>query len=135
MAFANVGAWIGNHRRAVTIGTAVSLVLTLLVGISMMVTPWWKSVNRNTYVAYFSNTNGIYTGDEVRILGVAVGTVEQIDPQPQAAKVTFTVDSQYPVPADVRAAINGLFQQLEYPSAYNADQFASALRKVGALIR
>jgi hypothetical protein len=36
--------------------------------------------------------------------------------------------------ADVRAAINGLFQQLEYPSAYNADQFASALRKVGALI-
>jgi len=105
MAFANVGAWIGNHRRAATIGTAVSLVLTLLVGISMMVTPWWKSVNRNTYVAYFSNTNGIYTGDEVRILGVAVGTVEQIDPQPQAAKVTFTVDSQYPVPADVRAAI------------------------------
>jgi len=105
MAFANVGTWIGNHRRAVTIGTAVSLVLTLLVGISMMVTPWWKSVNRNTYVAYFSNTNGIYTGDEVRILGVAVGTVEQIDPQPQAAKVTFTVDSEYPVPADVRAAI------------------------------
>jgi len=103
--FNNAGAWIGNHRRAVTIGTAVSLVLTLLVGISMMVTPWWKSVNRNTYVAYFSNTNGIYTGDEVRILGVAVGTVEQIDPQPQAAKVTFTVDSQYPVPADVRAAI------------------------------
>src|ERR1700752_5298936 len=105
MAFANVGAWIGNHRRAVTIGTAVSLVLTLLVGISMMVTPWWKSVNRNTYVAYFTNTNGIYTGDEIRILGVAVGTVEQIDPQPNAAKVTFTVDSQYSVPADARAAV------------------------------
>ena len=34
MAFADVGAWIGNHRRAVKIGTAVSLVLTLLVGIS-----------------------------------------------------------------------------------------------------
>jgi phospholipid/cholesterol/gamma-HCH transport system substrate-binding protein len=70
-----------------------------------MVTPWWKQVTRNTYVAYFTNTNGIYTGDEIRILGVAVGTVEQIDPQPDAAKVTFTVDSQYPVPADVRAAI------------------------------
>ena len=105
MAFANVGSWLANHRRATQIATAISLVLILLVGISMMVTPWWKSVNRNTYVAYFSNTNGIYTGDEVRILGVAVGTVEQIDPQPQAAKVTFTVDSQYPVPADVRAAI------------------------------
>jgi Cytochrome c554 and c-prime len=37
--------------------------------------------------------------------------------------------------ADTRAAINGLFQQLEYPSAYNADQFASALHRIGTLIR
>ena len=41
----------------------------------------------------------------MRILGVAVGTVEKIDPQPTAAKVTFSVDRQYPVPADVQAAI------------------------------
>lgn len=32
--------------------------------------------------------------------------------------------------AEVRAAINGLFQQLEIPSGYNADQFAAALRKI-----
>src|ERR1700757_5261503 len=112
MAFAKVRArlditvaWLLTHRRATQTGTAISLVLLLFVGISMMVTPWWKQMTRNTYVAYFPNTNGIYTGDEIRILGVAVGTVEQIDPQPDAAKVTFTVDSQYPVPADVRAAI------------------------------
>ena len=36
--------------------------------------------------------------------------------------------------AEVRAAINGLFQQLENPSAYNADQFASALRKIRPLL-
>ena len=105
MVFANSGAWLAKRRRAVQITTAITLILTLFVGISMMVTPWWKRVSRNTYVAYFANTNGVYTGDEVRILGVAVGTVEQIDPQPNAAKVTFTVDSQYSVPADVRAAI------------------------------
>jgi phospholipid/cholesterol/gamma-HCH transport system substrate-binding protein len=105
MVFANSPAWIEKHRRAVQITSAIALVFTLAAGISMMVTPWWKQVTRNTYVAYFTNTNGIYTGDEIRILGVAVGTVEQIDPQPNAAKVTFTVDSQYPVPADVRAAI------------------------------
>jgi phospholipid/cholesterol/gamma-HCH transport system substrate-binding protein len=96
---------IVKHQRVVRIATAISLVVILAVGITMVATPWWKHVNRNTYVAYFANTNGIYTGDEVRILGVAVGTVEQIDPQPNAAKVTFTVDSQYPVPADARAAI------------------------------
>jgi hypothetical protein len=31
---------------------------------------------------------------------------------------------------EVRAAINGLFQQLEIPSSYNSDQFAAALRKI-----
>ena len=37
--------------------------------------------------------------------------------------------------AEVRAAINGLFQQLENPSAYNADQFASALRRIRSLLQ
>jgi cytochrome c554/c'-like protein len=37
--------------------------------------------------------------------------------------------------AEARAAINGLFQQLENPSAYNADQFASSLRRIRTLIQ
>ena len=116
MAFANArakvrdrldkgAAWTRNHRRVTQIGTAISLLLILAVGISMMVTPWWKQVNRNTYVAYFPNTNGVYIGDEIRILGVAVGTIENIEPQPQSAKVTFSVDSEYSLPADVKAAV------------------------------
>jgi hypothetical protein len=36
--------------------------------------------------------------------------------------------------AEVRSAINGLFQQLENPSIYNADQFAAALRRIRALL-
>jgi hypothetical protein len=35
---------------------------------------------------------------------------------------------------EVRAAINGLFQQLENPSAYNADQFASLLKRIHDLL-
>jgi phospholipid/cholesterol/gamma-HCH transport system substrate-binding protein len=79
--------------------------VVLAVALTVVGTPWWKGIARNSYTAYFANTNGLYTGDEVRILGVAVGTVEAIDPQPNAAKVTFSVDSQYPVPADAQAAI------------------------------
>jgi ABC-type transporter Mla subunit MlaD len=37
--------------------------------------------------------------------------------------------------AEVRAAINGLFQQLENPSSYNADQFAAALRRIHEQLR
>src|SRR3954466_12731158 len=92
-------------KRALRIVTASTLVAVLAVAITVVATPWWKSVASNTYVAYFANTNGLYTGDEVRILGVAVGTVEKIDPQPDAARAPFSVDSQYPVPSDVQAAI------------------------------
>ena len=37
--------------------------------------------------------------------------------------------------AEVRAALNELFQQLENPSSYNADQFARGLRRVGSLLQ
>ena len=37
--------------------------------------------------------------------------------------------------ADVRAAINGLFQQLENPSNYNPADFSRQMRKVGSLLR
>lgn len=82
-----------------------ALVVILAAGISVVATPWWKFVAKDTFVAYFANANGLYSGDEVRILGVAVGTVDKIEPQPQTTKVTFSVDAQYPVSADVKAAI------------------------------
>jgi phospholipid/cholesterol/gamma-HCH transport system substrate-binding protein len=89
----------------VRIATAIGLVVILAVAVSVVATSWWNPVSRNTFSAYFTNTNGLYTGDEVRILGVAVGTIDEIDPQPNATKVTFSVDKQYSVPADVEAAI------------------------------
>ena len=93
------------RRRLVRIVTGISLLVMIVLAIAVLETPWGKQGARNTYVAYFPNTNGLYAGDEIRILGVPVGTVEQIDPQPNAAKVTFTVNSRYSVPADVKAAI------------------------------
>jgi phospholipid/cholesterol/gamma-HCH transport system substrate-binding protein len=93
------------HRRVIQIVTGISLVVVLAAAVVVVATPWGRHVARNSYVAYFSNTNGLYTGDEIRILGVAVGTVDKIEPQPNSAKVTFSVDTQYQVPADVKAAI------------------------------
>lgn len=81
--------------------TALVLVASLTGGLILLV----SGARKDTYTAYFANTNGLYTGDEVRILGVAVGTVETIEPLPDSARVTFSVDARYPVPADVRAAI------------------------------
>ncbi len=69
------------------------------------VTKLWKDVEKNTYSAYFVEANGLFVGDEIRILGVAVGVVDKVEPQPTSSKVTFSVDKQYPIPADARAAI------------------------------
>jgi phospholipid/cholesterol/gamma-HCH transport system substrate-binding protein len=60
---------------------------------------------RTTLVAYFDNSNGVFPGDDVMILGVPVGKIDSIEPQPQRAKITFWVDRKYKVAADVRAVI------------------------------
>src|SRR5215469_12808845 len=49
--------------------------------------------------------------------------------------IAYSRDAKRANAAEVRAAINGLFQQLENPSAYNADQFASALRRIRSLLQ
>ncbi len=36
--------------------------------------------------------------------------------------------------AEIKGAINGLFQQLDDPSAYNAPRFATQMQKVSALL-
>src|SRR5262249_18605200 len=48
--------------------------------------------------------------------------------------IAYSRDAKPANAAEVRAAINGLFQQLENPSSYNADQFAAALRRIHTLL-
>ena len=55
--------------------------------------------------AYFANSNGLYSGDEIRILGLPVGKIDRIEPQPSQAKITFWVDRKFKIPANVNAAI------------------------------
>ena len=66
-------------RRAWRIAIALTLVVILAVAATGLARSWWVAAVRSTYVAYFANTNGLYTGDDIRILGVTVGTVEKID--------------------------------------------------------
>jgi phospholipid/cholesterol/gamma-HCH transport system substrate-binding protein len=86
------------------IGLAVALAATLVAGL-VVVLQGSGVIDKTTITAYFENTNGIYPGDNVRILGVPVGKIKSIEPQPQRAKVTFWVDSRYKIPADAKAVI------------------------------
>ena len=91
--------------RQVRLGLAVTLVVALLTGVAAITRSSWHKMNRTHLVAYFDNSNGIFVGDEVRILGVPVGAIDKIEPQPERAKITFWVDKRYSVPAAAKAVI------------------------------
>jgi cytochrome c554/c'-like protein len=87
--------------------------------------------------------------DSATVLRVMQGITQDADAialadERAAEQATMALDSLYIAyskqanpanAAEVRNAINGLFQQLENPSAYNADQFTSALKRIGQLLR
>jgi phospholipid/cholesterol/gamma-HCH transport system substrate-binding protein len=86
------------------VGVAVVLAVCLVAGVVVALRVQ-DVVNRVNVVAYFDNSNGIFVGDDVVILGVPVGKIEKIEPQPQRAKISFWYDDKYKVPADAQAAI------------------------------
>lgn len=90
--------------RRVRVALAVLLVLVLTGGVTTAVLNT-MSTGKTRVVAYFDNSNSIYAGDDVVILGVPVGKVEKIEPEPLRAKITFAVDDAYKMPVDVKAVI------------------------------
>jgi phospholipid/cholesterol/gamma-HCH transport system substrate-binding protein len=62
-------------------------------------------VGSTSAVAYFRSTNGIYAGDEVRVLGVPVGKIKSITAEGQRVRVEFEFDGDVKVPANAGAVI------------------------------
>lgn len=83
---------------------AVVLAALIVAGIGFLV-PAYGAMGRTHLVGYFDNSNGIFVGDEVRIVGVPVGKIDKIEPQPTWVKISFWVDDKYKVPAQAKAVI------------------------------
>jgi phospholipid/cholesterol/gamma-HCH transport system substrate-binding protein len=90
--------------RNAKIGIAVALVLVLIGGVAAVV-GLARGIGRTTVVGYFANSTGLYNGDDVVILGVPVGKVEKIEPEPDRVKITFWYNDKYKVPADAKAVV------------------------------
>jgi phospholipid/cholesterol/gamma-HCH transport system substrate-binding protein len=88
----------------IRIGLAAILVfLTAAAGVVAL--HWTSAMDKIHVVAYFENSNGIFVGDEVRILGVPVGKIDRIEPRPDHAEISFWYDEKYEVPASAKAVI------------------------------
>ncbi|MGV0851076.1 MCE family protein [Mycolicibacterium phlei] len=82
---------------------ALVLAALLIAGAAMVVK---QTVLRPTVVtAQFTTATAIYPGDEVRIAGVKVGTIESIRPADTYTEMKLAVDHGIRVPADAKAVI------------------------------
>lgn len=89
-------------RASVIVG---SLVVVLALVVFFVGRELYQKLTNNTVVAYFTETNGLYSGDKVQIMGVRVGSIDKIEPAGDKMKVTFHYSNKYKVPANAQAVI------------------------------
>ncbi|BBY45571.1 MCE family protein [Mycolicibacterium celeriflavum] len=90
-----------NRGRWLRIAVMAALVIMLVIGV-LLVMP---SRSGTKLTAYFTSAVGLYPGDDVRIVGVPVGTIDSIEPRPTDVKVTMTVENGVEVSADAKALV------------------------------
>lgn len=88
--------------RGINPALVAGLVLVLLVGAALLLLP---GNDQKQVTAEFPRTISLYKGSDVKILGVAVGKVDEVDPSGTKVVVKFHYDSKYKVPADAKAAV------------------------------
>lgn len=83
---------------------AAGLALLLVIG-GVLVARTTGAMSRVSVVGYFANSNGVFVGDDVKILGIPVGKITAIEPEPLRSKISFWINKKYKVPADVNALV------------------------------
>ncbi len=77
-------------------GVALAVVAALLVVAAMGGGYWWYAGGRadqTHFTAVFTESVGVYPGSDVRVLGVAVGTVDSVTPHGGAVEVAMHLDA------------------------------------------
>jgi phospholipid/cholesterol/gamma-HCH transport system substrate-binding protein len=107
---------LASIRSVLSLRRLTALVVVLLLaagGLALL-----RDRGHTTITAYFSSATGLYEGDDVKVLGVVVGTVTDVRAEGSQVRVELSVDSSTPVPDGVKAAIvspslvSGRFVQL-----------------------
>lgn len=90
-------------RRRIVAATAAVLVGLCAASTAFLVRE--KVYPATTITAYFTAATAIYPGDEVRVSGVKVGTIDSIEPTGGQVKMVLTVDRGILIPAGASAVI------------------------------
>jgi phospholipid/cholesterol/gamma-HCH transport system substrate-binding protein len=81
----------------------IALVLALVVIAAL----WWifSGTGRHTVTAYFSRAVGVYSGSDVRVLGVRIGQVDVVTPRGEQVEVKMTIDGSVGIAADTNILV------------------------------
>jgi phospholipid/cholesterol/gamma-HCH transport system substrate-binding protein len=82
-------------------GVIGALVVALIGGVYVV----WPRVGTYRVIGYFKSATGLYPGDDVRVVGVPIGSIESISPQADAVKITMRVHDGVKLPSDARAVV------------------------------
>jgi phospholipid/cholesterol/gamma-HCH transport system substrate-binding protein len=94
---------MAQSRRWLAPTVAVVLVLALIGGGFLAVRAAFFAPT--TITAFFPTATAIYAGDDVKVSGVKVGTIDSIEPRGTQTKMTMTVEHGVSVPVDAKAVI------------------------------
>ncbi|TWG94924.1 phospholipid/cholesterol/gamma-HCH transport system substrate-binding protein [Nocardioides sp. J9] len=89
----------GINQRWTRVAVAAAVVVGALGALGM------RGGEQTNVTVWFERTDAIYAGDEVRVLGVPVGRVDEIKPMDGKVRVKLHVDGDVKIPADAKAAL------------------------------
>jgi virulence factor Mce-like protein len=88
----------GTLQRATAL--AAALVLVAALGWTIL-----RPAGQYRVTAYFTETVGLYPGSDVRVLGIPIGTIDDVVPLGDRVRVEMSIDDDYDVPADANAVV------------------------------
>lgn len=90
------------RRRLLALGSVVVVVAVIIAVVSVTVL---KATPTYPMKAVFASANGLFPGNSVEMLGAPVGTVTDVVNTGDTVLVSMEVQTKYPVPAGVQAAL------------------------------
>src|SRR6201988_1176061 len=88
-------------NRVLRYATVIALIAVLVGGVYVLS----SQGNNRSIVGYFTSAVGLYPGDQVRVLGIPVGSIDTIEPRPSDVKITMSVSKDVKIPRDAKAVI------------------------------
>jgi virulence factor Mce-like protein len=83
-------------------GVAFAAALILLAALGWTIL---RPAGQYRVTAFFTETVGLYPGSDVRVLGIPIGTIDDVVPLGDRVRVEMSIDDDYDIPADAVAVV------------------------------